>query len=221
MPRRVIPIRLLIGLILSAVVMTTSTTKGSERAISHNEGNVAQEDIPKVNQVKLNKVKAAFIVNFMKFTNWPDDAFESEQSPIRVCIIGKSPVGEYLETTLKTAKVHGRSLLQERLEIPLRQQFTSDESFESEMADFAVRLTRCHMIYISQDDTPGVKELLGKTDLQHTLVIANDVKMLAKGAHLVFLIKDGHVAFSASVDNINRTKLKVSSKLLQLAQKTK
>jgi len=120
-----------------------------------------------------------------------------------------------------TAKVHGRSLLPERLEIPLRQQFTSDESFESKMADIAVRLARCHMIYISQDDIPGVKELLSKTDLQHTLVIANDVEMLAKGAHLVFLIKDGHVAFSASVDNINRTKLKVSSKLLQLAQKTK
>jgi len=202
-------------------VFTASGAESVVTTVSWHHSYISKENPGKVDQVKLAKVKVAYIVNFLKFTKWPDDAFEGEQSPIRVCILGKSLVSKYLETTLKTAKVHGRSVLLERMEIPRRSQFNSVELFESKMADFLVRLAHCHMIYITQDDTTAVNDLFNETDLRSTLVIADDPKVLTMGGHLAFLITDGHVSFSASVTNIQMTELKVSSKLLRLARNTK
>src|SRR5436305_844080 len=45
-------------------------------------------------------VKAAFVLNFAKFTEWPATAFSTAQSPMEVCVLGKDPFGKILDDVL-------------------------------------------------------------------------------------------------------------------------
>ena len=39
------------------------------------------------------QVKAAFLLNFTKFVDWPAGAFAGSDSPITICILGNDPFG--------------------------------------------------------------------------------------------------------------------------------
>jgi len=38
-------------------------------------------------------VKAAFLYNFAKFVEWPEEAFYDDRSPLTLCILGEDPFG--------------------------------------------------------------------------------------------------------------------------------
>lgn len=50
-------------------------------------------------------VKLAFLYNFTKFIDWPEQAFQSAQSPFSICIMGKLPSQQTVKhITSRTAK---------------------------------------------------------------------------------------------------------------------
>jgi len=221
MKRRTVTTRILMALVLLTGVGVGAGAE-SETKIVQGHRWVNMVDGPdKVDQIKLAKVKAAFLVNFLKFTKWPDDVFDQEESPITVCMLGKGPVGEYLEKTIKTVKVHGRSVKLERMNIPLRISYDTTDLYESAIANFRSNVPQCRLIYVVKDETMSVGDLFNDNNLRSTLVVSDDAKILNLGGHLAFLIKNGHLAFTASVMNIEKTDMKVSSKLLRLAQPSK
>ena len=61
------------------------------------------------------KVKAAFLLNFTKFVTWPPAAFEQEQSPISICVLGDDPFGRALDQIVDGEAVNGRKVVIERL----------------------------------------------------------------------------------------------------------
>ena len=56
------------------------------------------------------EVKAALLLNFARFIEWPEAAFESARSPIAVCVFAPSPFGQSLERVLSGEMVANRSL---------------------------------------------------------------------------------------------------------------
>ena len=64
------------------------------------------------------QVKAVFLFNFTQFVEWPENAFEDEQSPLIIGVLGDDPFGSYLDETVQGEKVKqalidlkGRSVL--------------------------------------------------------------------------------------------------------------
>src|ERR1700722_5843106 len=49
---------------------------------------------------KVYEIKAAFIYNFAQFTQWPDSAFASNDSPFVLAFIGDSPLEPALQQVL-------------------------------------------------------------------------------------------------------------------------
>ena len=45
------------------------------------------------------QVKAAFILNFVTFTEWPETAFESPSSPLHICVVVTHRIGSSEELT--------------------------------------------------------------------------------------------------------------------------
>ncbi|HEX3129706.1 MAG TPA: YfiR family protein, partial [Thermoanaerobaculia bacterium] len=39
------------------------------------------------------QLKAAFLFNFVKFVEWPAEAFNGERSPLSICVYGADPFG--------------------------------------------------------------------------------------------------------------------------------
>ena len=60
------------------------------------------------------ELKAAFLYNFTKFVEWPEQSFKTADDPIAICILGENSFGRALEDA-----VAGRSL--ERRKLVLRQ----------------------------------------------------------------------------------------------------
>ena len=45
-------------------------------------------------------VKAALLLNFARFIEWPDAAFDGAEAPIDVCVLTPNPFGQALERAL-------------------------------------------------------------------------------------------------------------------------
>ena len=60
------------------------------------------------------KVKAAYLFNFAKYTEWPERAFSSPEAPIVIGILGSDPFGDLLESTISDRRVGTRNVVVKR-----------------------------------------------------------------------------------------------------------
>ena len=61
------------------------------------------------------QVKAAFLLNFTKFIEWPEAAFANTNSPIAICILGNDPFGSVLNQLVEGESVSGRRVTVQRI----------------------------------------------------------------------------------------------------------
>ena len=64
------------------------------------------------------QVKAAFLLNFAKFVEWPSPVFADPDSPIAICILGKDPFGRAIDDLVKEETANGRKLMVRRMSQP-------------------------------------------------------------------------------------------------------
>ena len=69
-----------------------------------------------VDESKVRKVKAAYLYNFTKFVKWPDKAFENDEAPFVIGVLGKDPFGPILDNTVKGKKVAKRPIKTRRFD---------------------------------------------------------------------------------------------------------
>ena len=90
------------------------------------------------------EVKAAFLVNFAKYVEWPERAFPEPESPFKIGVMGPDPFGDTLERLTENQKLNGRSIAVER-------------------SDDVKELTGCQIVFLSGPDrktTPAELEAL-------------------------------------------------------------
>src|SRR3954470_24994305 len=56
------------------------------------------------------RVKAAFLLNFTKFTEWPE-AEASKETPISICVVGGDPFGNTLDQIVEGEAADGRKIV--------------------------------------------------------------------------------------------------------------
>ena len=146
------------------------------------------------------EVKAAFLCNFAKFVEWPDNAFKSEDAPFVIGIIGKDPFGNILERTLK-----GRTLQDKKCEI-LRFNNLND-------------LGDCHMLFVSSSQQANITRIIAYLKGKHTLTVGDNIEQFCqRGGIINFSSKRSRYGFEINKNSAQRSKLAISSKLLALAQ---
>jgi hypothetical protein len=60
------------------------------------------------------RVKAAFLMNFTKFVDWPPASFSSETAPFSICILGSDPFGAALDNIVDGEAVDSHKLVVHR-----------------------------------------------------------------------------------------------------------
>ena len=56
------------------------------------------------------QVKSAYVLNFIKFVEWPPPAFRSPKDPILLYVVGKDPIGDSIDG-LNGKTVSGRQVV--------------------------------------------------------------------------------------------------------------
>src|SRR3954463_9295730 len=55
-------------------------------------------------------LKAAFLYNFIRFVDWPSEAFKTPNDPFTICVLGHDPFGQALNDAVAGKVVAGRSV---------------------------------------------------------------------------------------------------------------
>jgi len=144
------------------------------------------------------QVKAAFLFNFAKFVEWPPGAFSSPSEPIGICVLGQNPFGSVLEETVRGKVVGHRTFLV--LQIPDAQ-----------------HVNGCHIVFISASE--GKRSLiLEELKNKRVLTISETDGVNWGGGVIGLSLKDGRVRIEIDPAAVERAGLRISSKLLSLAE---
>ncbi len=145
------------------------------------------------------KIKAAFLLNFAKFINWPEDSFAGDGSSFKVCVLGEDPFGAAL-STIESRTVANRK-------VDLYYVNTLEEA------------VGCHLLFVSaseKNNLPLIRERL--KDLPITTV--SDIKGFAENGGIIeFLTREDKVAFTINLNRARKQRLNIPSALLSLATK--
>ena len=145
------------------------------------------------------KVKAAFLLNFAKFTTWPADTAGAADAPIYLCVHGGGPLGRVLQDTVRDRTIgsHAIDVLQ---------------------SDNVEELRRCHVVYVGVSGDARIAASLGALANHGVLTVHEAASAQPAGVVRFFLSDGGRVRFEVNVTAASREQLSLSSKLLEVSQ---
>jgi YfiR/HmsC-like len=144
------------------------------------------------------EVKAAFLFNFLKFVDWPEEAAKDPKSPFTLGVLGDTSIGEDLQLLVSGKSIRGRELEVKK--------FTS-------VAD----LRECHILFIGASEKKHLPAILASLRGSSVLTVGDMDHFVETGGMIQFVIEDSRVRMAIDVGATTRAHLKVSSKLLSLA----
>jgi hypothetical protein len=144
------------------------------------------------------KVKAGYIYNFTKFITWPQDT----SATFNLCILGRDPFGTLID--------------------PIEQRTASSKPIRLlRLGDINAlrslgKSTRCHILFVSipiDDPLPAIQES------KSTLLTVGESRNFAGNGGMIGFVTDenGRIKLQINLDTFKRSNLKISAKLLEVA----
>jgi hypothetical protein len=161
-------------------------------------GALAADDLPGV----ANKVKAAMLLNFTKYVEWPPLSLPTPNTPLVVGVIGKNPLVAEIETTLAGRMVERRVLIV--------RQFSD-----------ALEAGECHVFFIPASERKRIPKVLEHFKTRPVLTVSDAEGFLEEGGMIALRKEANTIKFDINQKAAEKAGLKVSSKLLQLARPEK
>jgi hypothetical protein len=169
------------------------------------------------NDAKELQIKAAILLNFVRFTTWPENSFASAEAPLVLAVVGDDPFGSVLEQTFNQP-INGRPVQVRRLPAPRRGDHVSSEQHEAALAEMRRQVQQCHAVYLTGCEPAFVQSVLEQVDTSALLTIGDERECAERATALALDRDGGRIVFCANISVIERSKLKISSKLLRLAR---
>ena len=144
------------------------------------------------------ELKAAYLFNLAQFVTWPSTAFDSPESPLRICVVGGDSFSAVLEKTVENEAAAGHPLVVESI-----------RSLEM--------LQECHIAFVpgARSDTDAV---LRATAGRAVLTVGEAASFLDAGGIVRFVVAGGRVRFDINARPAAAAGLAVSSRVLQVAR---
>ena len=164
-----------------------------------------------VNPSKLAEVKAAFLLNFVHYTTWPESSFSDPAAPLGVVILGDDLLAEQLQQMAQRTGplANGRLLEVIRLDAPWSGLATDE--------DLGKALDRAHVLYIGGTGATWTDAVLPRLAGRNVLTVGEG-RGFAESGGMLGLWRDGErVVFDANPGAIRSARLGVSARLLKLA----
>jgi hypothetical protein len=143
-------------------------------------------------------LKAAFVFNFARFSEWPADALPP-QSPLTLCVVGDDDVERALEQTVKGQKVADHPVVVVRRE--------PDAVGQS-----------CNLVYASRLNRHQYAQLIDASRNTPLLTVSDTSRFAADGGMAELYLEDGKMRFMVNLESVQRSRLRLSSRVLSLAK---
>jgi len=144
------------------------------------------------------EVKAAWLLNLIRFTDWPALAFSSPDAPFVVGVVGKDPFGPDLEKIVSGKTMNGRSIVVKRL--------SADQD-----------LKQCHLLFVAASEKRRERDLMDKLKALPILTVGEREDFLDHGGAVQFHLVNDSVRFSVNLFPARSTRLRINANVLRLA----
>lgn len=139
-------------------------------------------------------VKAAFLYKFTGYVDWPDSAFGSVDVPFIMGVLGSDALLNELLQLTAGRKVHERRIV-------VRKLAPGDA------------LSSLHLLFVGRTET------LHAELPRPVLVVTESDGAMPRGSMINFVLVDRHVRFEIALPSVEKAGLRMSSRLLAVAQK--
>jgi hypothetical protein len=142
------------------------------------------------------ELKALFLLNFTRFTEWPEIAPET---PLLLCVLGDERVFESLTVAARSQQVNEHRILVSRMTV-------------------AGAWPSCHVLFVGGTSVKSASALLDSARGSPILTVS-DQDRFAHSAGVIELYAEGdRMRFAVNVNALQRAHLRISSRLLNLAR---
>ncbi len=142
------------------------------------------------------QIKAAFLLNFTRFIEWPAPNPADAAAPFGICILGDDPFGPALNQIVEGETVGSRPIVIRRIH--------------------AEAPGSCAILYVSKDEKniAGIIAAAGPG----VLTVGEGDPFLDQGGMIAFVVENRRVRFNIDQTAARKAGLKLSSRLLSVAR---
>jgi len=145
------------------------------------------------------QVKGRFLLNFARFVEWPEQDQVGLESEIRVCVLGNGEVSSALAKVLHGKTAGKRDVMVRRVED-------------------LVGVTWCRIIFVTRSTNLEPEMVVNSLGATSILTVGETDGFAANGGMVNFIGDRSEVRFQINQRAARRAGLKISSKLLRLAE---
>jgi hypothetical protein len=144
-------------------------------------------------------LKAAVLLKIPSFVDWPAEVFEAKSSAFVVVILGDDPLGGMVEHAFKNARIGERRVVVSRV-------------------SRVDQVQTCHMMYVGDSEERRLETILTSAEQKGVLTVGSFSRFAQRGGMIHLLVENDRVTFAINNRSTRLAGLKISSKLLSLAQ---
>ncbi len=170
------------------------------------------------------KLKAAFVYNFIKFVDWPKDESDNSNDAGKVAdskdvicigIIGECSFEDAFRPIINK-KIGKKKIVIKKFDSykELKKLKKKNEKWNEQVDS----LRKCHLLYVCSSEKPYTGDILSALKESPILTISETDNFLKKGGMIRFIV-DKKVQFEVNMKAVKMSGLNISSKLLRLAKK--
>lgn len=145
-------------------------------------------------------IKAAFIVNFTKFIDWPDDKAIAKQQKIDVCVLGENPLINLSQVFKQASSA--------KLAVSLVK--------ENNLSNI---VSHCHVVFIGASEEYKYKDVLDVLKNKPILTVGDSADFTERGGMMGLPMDNNKVKLVVNKKAIETAGMYVDSQLLEIASK--
>lgn len=150
-------------------------------------------------QLKEVELKSVLLERFSRFMEWPEDL---QDSSFIIEVWGNEEMYESISKTYKNRLIEG---------LPVKVLYIEEAKTST--------VGKCHILYIGDCFEENLSQYSANYQAAGALVIGHERQCKNFGATLSFIQRNGKISFCYDEESLVRNRVKISYKLLQLAQK--
>jgi hypothetical protein len=144
------------------------------------------------------QTKAAFLLKFPRFVEWPPRKFTQPDSPLIIGVVGTDPFGGLLDEQVQDLRINDRTVIVRHIaSIP--------------------EMRKCHVIFVCRSESDRLGPILSEVRGDNVLTVGDTDKFINRGGMINFVMVGNTVRFQINDSAARRAGLKISSKLSVLA----
>jgi hypothetical protein len=146
------------------------------------------------------EIKAAFLFNFIKFTEWPAQELGKSGDPFVIGVLGKDPFGTALDKIVEGETFNNRPIVVRRFP-------RMDEA-----------AANSHVLFISSSEESHLPAILKLLDQQGVLTVSEIENFAQRGGVIHLKKENNRIVFEINLAAAKRAGLTMNAHLLKLAK---